>query len=170
MRIVKGLEEAIRVLCTDRTQSFEHVPPHVLDRTEKALGKRLTPVEAVDLILDEVNRRGDDAVRELTRKLDGYDLQDFEVTRKTISAAYGQVPDELVEAMTTAARRIRRFHEVTVPRGWMDDVQGYGQIVNPVGSVGAYVPGGTALYPSTVLMTTIPAKVAGAFAKYQLDP
>jgi histidinol dehydrogenase len=161
MRIVKGLEEAIRVLCTDRTQSFEHVPPHVLDRTEKALGKRLTPVEAVDLILDEVKRRGDDAVRELTRKLDGYDLQDFEVPRETISAAYGQVPDELVEAMTTAARRIRRFHEVTVPRGWMDDVQGYGQIVNPVGSVGAYVPGGTALYPSTVLMTTIPAKVAG---------
>ena len=92
MRIVKGLEEAIRVLCTNRTQSLEHVPPHALDRTEKALGKRLTPVKAVELILDEVKRRGDDAVRELTRRLDGHDLQDFEVTRKTISAAYKQVP------------------------------------------------------------------------------
>ena len=161
MRIVRGLEEAISVLCTNRVPDFDRVPPEVLDRTERALGKRLTPTEAVEFILDDVRKRGDDAVRDLTRKLDGHDLQRIEVPRDAIDDANGQVPKSLVDAMKIAAGRIRRFHEVTVPVGWMDEAEGYGQTISPVGRVGAYVPGGTALYPSTVLMTAIPARVAG---------
>ena len=161
MRVVKGLEEATAVLCANRVPDFDRVPPEVLDRTEKALGKRLTPAEAVEFILDDVRQRGDDAVRDLTRKLDGHELQEIEVPGDAIAGAYDQVPEVLVDAMETAATRIRRFHEVTVPVGWMDDAEGYGQMISPVGRVGAYVPGGTALYPSTVLMTAIPARVAG---------
>ena len=161
MRIVRGLEKATTHLCEDRALRFDRVPPHVQARTESAFGRRLTPVQVVELILEDVRKRGDDAVRELTRKLDGRDLAETEVPRKAIADAYDHVPDEVVDALTTAARRVRKFHEATLSRGWMDHAEGYGQIVNPVGRVGAYVPGGTALYPSTVLMTAIPARVAG---------
>ena len=68
---------------------------------------------------------------------------------------------EVVEALEAAAERIRVFHEACLSRGWTDYDAGYGQLVNAVDSAGAYIPGGTALYPSTVLMTAIPARVAG---------
>ena len=161
MRTVRGLEKATTHLCEDRALRFDRVPPHVQARTESAFRRRLTPAQVVELILEDVRKRGDDAVRELTLKLDGRDLAETEVPRKAIADAYEHVPDEVVDALTTAARRVRKFHEATLSRGWMDHAEGYGQIVNPVGRVGAYVPGGTALYPSTVLMTTIPARVAG---------
>ncbi len=161
MRVVRGLEPAAELLCAGRGLDLDQAPAHVLDRTERALGRRLTPTAAVELILEEVRARGDDAVRELTRSLDGHDLREIAVPQEAIARAYDQVPRSLVEAMETAARRIRRFHEATVPVDWMDEEEGYGQMVNAVGSVGAYVPGGTALYPSTVMMTVIPARVAG---------
>ena len=104
---------------------------------------------------------GDDAVRELTRRLDGVELEEIEVPHSAVSDAYDLVPSEVVEALKLSARRVREFHEASRPRGWMDRGRGYGAAVNPVGSVGAYIPGGTASYPSTVLMTVIPARVAG---------
>ena len=161
MREVTGLEPASELLCKGRGLDLDQAPSHVLDRTERALGRRLTPAAAVELILEEVRDRGDDAVRELTRSLDGHDPGEFEVPQDVISKAYDEAPGSLVEALETAARRIRRFHEATVPADWMDEEEGYGQTVNAVESVGVYVPGGTARYPSTVLMTVIPARVAG---------
>ena len=161
MREVIGLERSSELLCKGRGLGLDQVPPHVLDRTERALGRRLTPTATVELILQEVRARGDDAVRELTRKLDGHDPGEFEVSQDTIAKAYAEAPKSLVEALETAARRIRRFHEATVPVDWMDEEEGYGQTVNAMERVGVYVPGGTARYPSTVLMTVIPARAAG---------
>ena len=161
MREVIGLERSSELLCKGRGLGLDQVPPHVLDRTERALGRRLTPAATVELILEEVRARGDDAVRELTRKLDGHDPGEFEVSQDTIAKAYAEASDSLVEALETAARRIRRFHEATVPVDWMDEEEGYGQTVNAMERVGVYVPGGTARYPSTVLMTVIPARAAG---------
>jgi histidinol dehydrogenase len=71
------------------------------------------------------------------------------------------VSAELVNALELAARRIRDFHQATLPRNWVDLEQGLGELVRPLERVGLYAPGGTAAYPSTVLMTAIPARVAG---------
>ena len=160
MRLIRGLEAAKQALCERRGLDL-HVPPEVLAHTARALGRDLSLVEAVDHIIDEVRRGGDAAVREITAAIDGTAPDRMEVSAADIAAAYASVPTEIVDALSLAAERVRRFHEASAPKGWHDEAEGYGQVVNPVERVGAYVPGGTARYPSTILMTTIPARVAG---------
>ena len=161
MRTIKGLQKAQKALCDDRGLNLDRVPPEVLEKTSKALGKLVTPVGAVELILERVREDGDDALRDLTQKLDGTELTDFEVPLESVADAYRSVPDELVRALELAARRIRKFHQASLPSSWMDFAEGYGEMVSPVERVGVYIPGGTARLFSTVLMTAIPAKVAG---------
>lgn len=161
MRLVEGLQEARAVLTGRRSIDPGAVPQHVQDRTREALGAALTPTQSVELILKRVREGGDDAVRELSRKLDGADLSELKVPPSKVAGAYQKVSAELVEALEVAARRIERFHQASMPQGWMDFAEGYGELVNPVDRAGVYVPGGTARFPSTVLMTAIPARVAG---------
>lgn len=161
MRIVTGAAEARRVLCEGRGLNLDRVSPQMQSRTEKVFGEALTPTQAVEHILKQVRQRGDEAVRDLTRRLDGVELADLHVAPSAIAAAYHQVPDEVVRALRLAAGRVRQFHEASLSRSWFDFSRGYGALVSPVRRVGAYVPGGTAPYPSTLLMTVIPAKVAG---------
>ena len=162
MRRIHGLRKALRALCDDRGLNLDAVPPDVLRKTSEALGQDdLTPTRAVELVLERVREGGDAALRDLSSKLDGAQLEAFEVPPADVADAYGQVPDELVQAMELAARRIRKFHEASLPKSWMDFDEGYGELVIPVERVGAYVPGGTAPLFSTVLMTAIPARVAG---------
>ena len=137
------------------------VAPEVLARTAEAFGRELSAIEAVEFIVNEVRDGGDASVKEITARLDGAGPDRLEVSPADIASAYDSVPSEVVEALNVAADRVRRFHESSAPKEWHDDAEGYGQVVNPVGTVGAYVPGGTARYPSTVLMTAIPARVAG---------
>ena len=160
MRVLRGLEAAKRVLGENRGLQLD-VPMEVLERTAEAFGRKLSAIEAVELIVSDVRNRGDAAVREITAKLDGAEPDRLEVSPADIVAAYDSVPTEVVEALNVAAGRVRRFHETSAPKDWHDEAEGYGQAVNPVGTAGAYVPGGTARYPSTVLMTAIPARVAG---------
>ena len=161
MRTIKGLQKAQKALCEGRGLNLDNVPPEVLEKTSKALGKPITPVGAVELILERVREDGDDALRDLTQKLDGTELTDFEVPLESVTDAYRSVPDELVRALELAARRIRKFHQASLPSSWMDFAEGYGEMVSPVERVGVYIPGGMARLFSTVLMTAIPAKVAG---------
>ena len=161
MRIVMGIEAARQVLTENRGLNLDDVSPQVLRSIEQTFGRPMTPAEEVGYIIAEVRERGDAAVREMTRKLDRLDLDEFEVDKKTISKAYDGVSQEVVEALDLAAGRVRKYHERCIVRSWTDYDEGYGQIVNAVKSAGAYVPGGTAPYPSTVLMTAIPARVAG---------
>ena len=161
MKVVKGLTEARTALLENRGLNLDHVPPRIQAGIEEIFGEPLAPTQVVELILKQVREQGDVALVELTRKLDGTDLTEIEVPLSAISDANDQVPDDLVEALTAAAHRIRKFHEASRARSWADFTEGYGALVSPVGRVGAYIPGGTALYPSTVLMTAIPAKVAG---------
>ena len=155
------MAEASKVLCQDRRLNLEHVPAEARARTLEIFGEPLTPVQVVQAILGEVRQRGDEAVREYTSKLDGTVLAEIEVPESAISAALDTVPREVVDALEVAAHRIRLFHEASRRMSWTDYRNGYGELINPVHRVGAYVPGGTACYPSTVLMTAIPAKVAG---------
>ena len=161
MKIVRGLKDARRELCEGRGLGLDDVPQSMLDGIASMFGEPLTPLQVVERIVRRVRSEGDAAVREYTAMLDGDAPDALEVPRSAIEGARQQASADVVEALEAAAERVRIFHEACLSRGWTDYVAGYGQIVNAVGSAGAYIPGGTALYPSTVLMTAIPAKVAG---------
>ena len=121
------------------------------------------PVDAVKAILADVELRGDDAVRELTARFDGVELTDLRVAPEAITAALDGLEPDLRTALERAAAGIRDFHEgqlVGDHRYERDGIVIDGRKV-PVDRAGCYVPGGRAVYPSTVLMTAIPAKVAG---------
>jgi histidinol dehydrogenase len=118
----------------------------------------------VRAILNEVAARGDDALREYTARFDGVQLTHLEVTSEELRRAQEEVSPPVAEALQLAAERIRRFHEHQKRTSWFEaDERGglVGQMVTPLRRVGAYVPGGLAVYPSSVLMCAIPAQVAG---------
>lgn len=115
-------------------------------------------------IVDAVRERGDDAVREYTSRFDKVDLEEFLVTSDEVEMAIAHVDDEFLEAISTAAAAIEDFHRRQVTQSWFTTEEGgifLGQKVTPLRRVGIYVPGGRACYPSSVLMTAIPAYVAG---------
>ena len=120
--------------------------------------------EASARIVADVRRRGDTALAEYTARFDGVDLADMRVSKKEIDDAYQQVDPSVVSALRYAAKRIEAFHAQHLPTSWTitdDDGVVLGQKVTPIRRVGIYVPGGTAQYPSSVLMNAIPARVAG---------
>jgi histidinol dehydrogenase len=121
------------------------------------------PVAAVREILADVRARGDAAVREYTARFDGVDRRDLAVSSDEIAGAVGRVDAEVLAALRAAADDIRAFHEsqLVAPHRYEREgvvIEGRRQ---PVDRAGVYVPGGRAAYPSTVLMTAVPARVAG---------
>jgi histidinol dehydrogenase len=114
-------------------------------------------------IVDDVRARGDDALRDYTKQFDKAELAELCVSRAEIETAVASVPEEFKDAITAAAAAIEDFHSRQVPRSWFTAEEGVflGQKVTPLRRVGVYVPGGRACYPSSVLMNTIPAIVAG---------
>ncbi len=161
MRIAQGLEEGRSLLCDGRGLALDDAPQALLQSIADLFGEPLTPLQVAERIVRQVRDGGDDAVRRITAMLDGDAPQVLETPADAIAAARNDTPTDVVDALEAAATRIRRFHQACMSKGWMDYTAGYGQVVNPVERAGAYIPGGTALYPSTVLMTAIPAKVAG---------
>lgn len=139
------------------------VTESVLMGIEKRFGERLSPEEAVWKILSDVRKRGDAALREWSKKIDGVDLTAFQVSEAQISNAKNQVSAEIRDALEFAAARIQHFHQQQPSISWIDSQpEGIlGQLVRPIEKVGIYVPGGSAPLPSTLLMTAIPAQVAG---------
>ncbi len=120
--------------------------------------------ESVEAILQAVQDQGDAAVRELTEKFDGVRLDSFLVAPEEIDEATKKVGPEFMAVLQEAADNIRAYHQRQVQQTWMDTFRPgvrLGAKFTPIQRVGVYVPGGTAAYPSTVLMDTIPAHVAG---------
>jgi histidinol dehydrogenase len=138
------------------------VPDSLLDRIEATFGERIAPDEAVRRILRDVRERGDAAVHAWTAKLDRVQGP-LVVSAEQIRAAYEQVTPEIVDALRLAAKRIEAFHRRQPSISWIhNDADGVvGQLVRPIERVGIYIPGGTAPLPSSLLMTAIPARVAG---------
>ena len=161
LNIIRGAENAENVLTRVDPLDLSSLPESVVARTRQAFGDGVTPAESVVRMLADVKRDGDKAVRHYARLLDGADLSDFRIPQAELDAASEQVSVELWESLELAAERIRSFHQSTLPSGWMDPSQGLGELVRPLARVGVYAPGGSAAYPSTVLMTAIPARVAG---------
>src|SRR6184192_137601 len=123
-------------------------------------------VASVRAILDDVRARGDAGVRDQTRRLDDIDLapREWEVPVARCQEALERLPSPLVAALEIAAARVRDYHARQVERGFSTrDADGteLGMQVVPLERVGVYVPGGKAAYPSTVLMSALPARVAG---------
>jgi len=120
----------------------------------------------VRAIIDAVKARGDAAVIEYTRRFDCPTMTAarLPVTAKEFAAARAEVGEEFLQAVATAAEHVRAFHEKQVPRDWIDLTQPgvvLGQKFTPIARVGIHIPGFTASYPSTVVMTVAPAKAAG---------
>ncbi len=134
-----------------------------MDSIEKLFGERLTAEQAVTRILKDVRMNGDDALQNWTKRLDSIDLKPASVSKDSIQAAYDLLPPAQRDALEQAASRIEAFHRKQPLTSWFTNELGgtLGQIIRPIQRVGLYVPGGTAPLPSTVLMSAIPAKVAG---------
>ena len=118
----------------------------------------------VSEIIDNVKKRGDAALLDYCRRFDGAELTSLEVTEAEIDEAFKSVPTRLIEVLRRAAENIRRFHSAQVREGFTlkgEDGIIMGQKIIPIDRAGLYVPGGTAAYPSTVLMDSIPAVIAG---------
>lgn len=119
----------------------------------------------VSAVLSDVRTRGDSALREYTAKFDKVELANFEVSEEEFQQALSSISPELLDHLKSAATNIRAFHEAQLPEAtWFMELKPgivLGQKATPLESVGAYAPGGRASYPSTVLMTVIPARVAG---------
>ncbi|MBP5249515.1 MAG: histidinol dehydrogenase [Lachnospiraceae bacterium] len=152
MRKVRLNEETIKTLLGE-----------LLKRNPNQYGKY---EETVRSILDDVKTRGDEAVFDLTKRFDRAEINadNFKVTEEEIEEAYRLIPDEVLAVIRKSAENIRNYHAMQKQRSWFDtDEKGtiLGQKITPIESVGVYVPGGKAAYPSSVLMNVLPAKVAG---------
>lgn len=115
-------------------------------------------------IIEAVRQRGDEALREFTEQFDGVKIENFRVSDAAIDEAITKVDPQVADALRVAAKQIRDFHERQRQQSWFtvrEDGALVGAKVEPLDSVGIYVPGGRALYPSSVLMNAIPASVAG---------
>jgi len=152
------------------------VPPIVLDRIAKTFGERISTEEAVRRILKDVRTRGDAALLDWSGKLDGFPSDTpLHVPKEQLASALETLPTPERDALELATERIRGFYSRQPLTSWFtNDLGGtLGQIIRPHGRVGLYVPGGTAPLPSSVLMSAVPAQVAGvkcpAHVRYGTD-
>ena len=128
--------------------------------------------DAVSAIIADVRSRKDAALLEYTKRFDGADLESLEVTQEELDAAINAVEPRFLEILKNAAANIRQFHSHQVRNSFICQRDGVvlGQKITPIENVGIYVPGGTAAYPSTVLMDSIPAKIAGCRQIVMVSP
>jgi histidinol dehydrogenase len=163
IRIIEGLSEAHAHVARLRTEEGAALPERVTARLRAVFGRQISPQEAVAQIVADVRRQGDAALRDYTRRIDGVSLGSLIAGKEAIEAAYHAAPASLRDALHLAADRIRAFHEREPRQSWLEwDGEGsaLGQMIRPLDRIGVYVPGGTAAYPSSLLMTVLPAQVA----------
>lgn len=150
----------IRTIIADGKAEFEYLQALKARQQETDAGVTRTVLD----IIDDVRREGDAAVMRYNAKFDHMEGPIKVIEAEEIARAKGRIDAELLQAMENAAANIRRFHTQQVQQSYVDfrDNGAYmGQRVRPLARVGLYVPGGTAAYPSSVLMNAIPAKIAG---------
>ncbi len=172
MRIIRGADEGRRILLQRKPLGETALPEAMRKKNAAIFGEDL-PVEGqVRRILADVRAEGDAAVSRYTKAFTGADYASFEVPRDEIQNAYAHVDESLVLALTEAAQHIRDYHERQKEHSSRSfSVDGIGMQVRPIERVGMYVPTSPgAVYPSSVLMTAIPAKVAGVDDLIMMSP
>jgi histidinol dehydrogenase len=139
------------------------VPPAVADRLKALFGAAITPAEAVTRILGEVRQEGDPALYRWEQALDGTALPSLRIPAEELAAALAALPPELRRALEQSAERVREFYRRQPLTSWISQELGgtLGQLIRPIRRVGLYIPAGTSPLPSTVIMSAVPAQVAG---------
>lgn len=160
-----GLAKVEKMLVKPAFDQVE-LNPKIREANQKLFGRDMTAAEIVDMIVNEVRTEGDKAVIKYTKLIDRteFTADEFLVTEAEYEAAYKEADQEIVESLKKAAANVRQYHQEQKPNSWMTyRGQGsiLGQSVIPLDRVGIYVPGGTAAYPSSVIMNAVPAAVAG---------
>jgi len=169
---IYDIETAKKTILRRSSLSTMTYPTSVMERTGQLFGVGTTPPQAVAKILASVQAEGDNALRRWCELLDHVVPIKFLIPPEDLEKAYHSIPANLRTALATAAERIRRFHEFQPLPNWETDGMGgqLGQRVTPIERVGVYVPGGTAPLPSSLLMSVIPAQVAGVHSVLVCTP
>jgi histidinol dehydrogenase len=172
VRIVHGASEGRRTLLTRKPLGETELPEAVRRKNAAIFGGELSVEQQVRRVLDDVRREGDAAVARYSKAFSGVERASFEVPRSEIEASYTSVDKALVESLREAAERIAAYHTLQrehSSRSFSRD--GIGMQVRAIERVGMYVPTSPgAVYPSSVLMTAIPAKVAGVAELIMMSP
>ena len=154
----------------DKQKAFQELH-RIASRTALENNKEIN--KAVKEILQAVKNHGDQAIKEYTKKFDGYIPDPMQVNENELKDAWNQIDTDLKRALEVAHERIKRFHEKEIPTSFTINGK-YGDTAQrkwrPVRNAGIYIPGGRASYPSTVLMNAIPAKVAGVEEIIMVSP
>jgi len=155
--------EALEKLTRRGAQPEPELPASIRERNAEIFGRPMTAHEVVDQVINDVQSGGDAAVRKYTSLFDKRDLDEIEVPRAEWDATRERISPALRDALEMAAERIRAFHQKQLRQSWFDsgELGIFGQIIRPLERVGIYTPGGSAALPSSLLMTAIPARVAG---------
>ena len=159
-------EKTIERLLTKAAFDEVEMSPKVREANKKMFGKDLTAAELVRQIVGDVRQEGDAAVLRYTKLIDRVDFapKDFLVSEAEYAAAEKEADPAVVVSLRKAAANVRKYHEEQKPNSWMtyrEKGSILGQSLIPLDRVGIYVPGGTAAYPSSVIMNAVPASVAG---------
>lgn len=160
---IDGFDQALPELTRRGSFMDPELSPAIQDGIRRVFGEPLGAREVVERIVGDIRVDGDKALRRYTEAFDGDIRDSFEVPRAEWQAARKAIDSDLLAALELAAGRIREFHEHQPDQSWFEpgELGTFGQIVRPLERVGIYTPGGTAAYPSSLLMTAIPARVAG---------
>jgi histidinol dehydrogenase len=161
MKIIRGCSEARAVLSRQVASAGYTISPAMKSRLSEMFGTE-DPGQVVKKIADDVRRNGDASIIEYTYRIDRIKLDCIEVSKRDISEAVHRIDRDLLKALEVAAEQVRSFHKNQRDALFSGIARmGKGTVARPLDRVGVYAPGGTASYPSTVLMTAIPARVAG---------
>lgn len=160
----------MRIIKVENREKIKEQMDELLKRSES---DQSAIEETVKDIIDNIKKRGDEALLEYTSRFDGVDLENIKVTEEEVEAAREAVGEEFLSILEEAAANIREYHECEMEDTWIKEFRPgvrLGQKITPIGRVGIYVPGGKAGYPSTVLMDSIPAVVAGVESIAMVTP
>lgn len=156
-------EEAIKTILRRKPIDDYEIPESMQQNMLKYFGENLTPDQAVSRIIKEVRTQGDQALRKWTLTLDGTSLTDFRISPEEIQTSINSISPEIIAALQLSIDRVRTFHQRQPISSWISNDLGgtVGQLIRPIQRVGLYIPAGTAPLPSSVIMSAVPAQVAG---------
>ena len=163
MLTIYSIPEAKKSILNRRSIDNYSLPASVLSNIENLFGEALSPEQAVARILSEIRNLGDAALRKWAVKLDGKCPENFRVPTDEIEKALHSISNAQKEALELSIQRVRTFHQQQPLSSWITNILGgtLGQLVRPIRRVGLYIPAGSAPLPSSVIMSAVPAQVAG---------
>lgn len=156
-------EEAKKTILQRKPIDDYDIPESMQQNMLKFFGEKLTPDQAVARIIKEVRTQGDQALKKWTLTLDGTSMSNFRISAEEIQTSIHSISPDIKAALQLSIDRVRTFHQRQPISSWISNDLGgtLGQLIRPIHRVGLYIPAGTAPLPSSVIMSAVPAQVAG---------